>query len=153
MKKKIIIFSLFSLMTLLVPSFASAYGTFSEQPQMMKTAVEQQRNIGTEKKSEARLGTAYLAISVIAYTPGLGIYPCPGANIHIKGLFYSYNETTDENGFLIFEVHAPLFRQKLYFITINLTTPDRVLKRLDFVSLRAQQIYSREYIFFIFNES
>jgi hypothetical protein len=146
MKKKIMMFSLFTLATLLSASLVSASTISLEQRGIKAATVASQR----EQASEAPQGvirTAYLVVFVITFTPGAGIQPCPGAEVRVRGLLHSYNGTTDDKGLHLFAVHTSFLREKLYFITVSMVSQDHVVKRTAFLHLRSWQVVYRAFLF------
>lgn len=145
-------FILFAVAILIFTPFASAFGTFNEQQILQNTAVELQEELINEKPAGI-LGTAYLFVYAITYTQGEGLSPCVGANIRVKGLFRSYNGTTNEQGIYLFAVHTSLLREKYYFITVNATLGDHVVTKRAFIHIGARTIFTKGFLFLQLNES
>jgi hypothetical protein len=146
MKKKIMMFSLFTLLTFMITPLVSASGIFTAQPIINQTATTQQEEPATETP-EGIIRTAYLIIFVVTFTPGSGVQPCPGAEIHIRGLFHSYNGTTDDKGLHLFKVRTSFLREKLYFVTVSMVSQDHVVKRTAFLHFRPWQIVLKAFLF------
>jgi hypothetical protein len=86
---------------------------------------------------------------VFAFTPGQGIHPYKGANITARGLFHSYNGTTDEKGVCVLKVHAPFFRTKLYFVKVSIISHNRVVTKIAFLHTRALRLAYEGFLFFV----
>jgi hypothetical protein len=134
MKKKIGIFCFFVIMALLMLPVVASYDTNKEYP-------------------ECPLNSGYLVIHVSTYTPGEGFHPYQGANISIRGLFYSYNGTTDKDGDCFFTVHTKLFRVKIYFAKVSIISHENVVTKRDFIYMLPREIEYKEYLFITFNNS
>jgi hypothetical protein len=134
MKRKIGLLCLFVVMILLVVPNIVSSDAISAQP-------------------EPTLGIGYLIIHVFTFTPGSGFHPYQGANISLRGFFFSYNGSTDENGDCFFTVHTNLLRPKVYFAKISIETQNRVMMKRDLITMFPRQIEYKNYLFIVLNTS
>ena len=146
MKKKIVVFCFFVLMVLMVLPVVSSGNVISERQPFMVSAVEKQDSNIQEKPMPLGL-IGYLLIHVSVYTPGEGLHPYEGANISVKGLFFSYTGQTDERGDCLFQVHTKLFRAKLYFIKVSIPPGDWLHKKINSIYIQPQQIVYKDFLF------
>jgi hypothetical protein len=148
MKKKIMLFCFFVLAVLMVLPAVSSYSTVSEQQPSLASAVEKKNSDVKENPVPAVL-TGFLLIHVSAYTPGQGLHPYMGANISVKGLFFSYNGQTDERGDCLFQVHSKLFRAKLYFIKVSIPPEDWLHTKINSIYIEPRQVVYKDFLFIV----
>jgi len=146
MKKKIVVFCFFIVAVLLVLPVVSSLSVVSEQQPLTTSAVEKQ-NCDVQEKSVPVVLTGYLLIHVSVYTPGQGLHPYAGANISVKGLFFSYNGQTDEQGDCLFQVHTKLLRAKLYFIKVSIPPGDLLHTKINSIYVQSRQIMYKDFLF------
>jgi hypothetical protein len=146
MKKKIVVFCFFVLMVLMVLPVVSSYSVVSERQPFMASSVEKQDS-GVQEKPVPMVLTGYLLAHVSVYTPGEGLHPYAGANISVKGLFFSYNGETDERGDCLFQVHSKLFRAKLYFIKVSIPPGDWLHTKINSIHIQPHQIVYKDFLF------
>ncbi|HWR27757.1 MAG TPA: hypothetical protein VN377_04905 [Candidatus Thermoplasmatota archaeon] len=148
MKKKIVVFCFFVLMVLMILPVVTSYCVVSERQPFMARVSEKQDSDVQEKPVPMEL-IGYLLIHVSVYTPGEGLHPYVGANISVKGFFFSYNGQTDERGDCLFQVHTKLFRAKLYFIKVSIPPGDWLHKKLNSIYIQPQQIVYKDFLFVV----
>jgi hypothetical protein len=148
MKKKIMVFCFFVLMALMILPVVSSYRVVSEQKSSTTSAGEKQQCEVKEKPARVVL-TGYLLIHVSVYTPGEGLHPYAGANISVKGLFFSYNGQTDEQGDCLFQVHTKLIRAKLYFIKVSIPPGDLLHTKINSIHIQSRQIVYKDFLFIV----
>jgi hypothetical protein len=146
MKKKIAVFCFFVLMVLMVLPMVSSYSVVSDQQPFMVSSVQNQNSDVQEKPVPLGL-IGYLLIHVSVFTPGEGLHPYEGANISVKGFFFSYAGQTDERGDCLFQVHTKLFRAKLYFIKVSIPPGDWLHKKINSIYIQPQQIVYKDFLF------
>ncbi|MCX6662194.1 MAG: hypothetical protein NTY91_06555 [Euryarchaeota archaeon] len=148
MKKKIMVFCFFVLMALMVLPVVSSYRVVSEQKSSTTSAVEKQIS-DIQEESLPTVLTGYLLIHVSVYTPGEGMHPYEGANISVKGFFFSYSGQTDERGDYLFQVHTKLFRAKLYIIKVSIPPEDWLHKKINSLYIQSGQIVYKDFLFVV----
>ncbi len=148
MKKKIMICCFFVLTVLMVLPVVSSLSLVSEQQPLTTSAVEKQ-NCDAQEKPVPVVLTGYLLIHVSVYTPGEGLHPYAGANISVKGLFFSYNGQTDEQGDCLFQVHTKLLRAKLYFIKVSIPPGDLLHTKINSIYIQSRQIVYKDFLFIV----
>jgi hypothetical protein len=144
MNNKIVLGSLLLLVIFIITPLASAYNPLPEQLLTPQPITETQEGI---------LGTAYIVIVVLTYTPGQGIKPCQGADIHLRSFLHSYNGTTNEKGIHIFPVHTALLREKYYITTASIQLQNTTMQRIGLIHIRAKQIIYKGFLFVVTAES
>jgi hypothetical protein len=146
MKKKIMVFCFFVVAVLLALPVVSSLRVVSEQQPLTTSAVETQ-NCDVQEKPVPVVLTGYLLIHVSVYTPGQGLHPYAGANISVKGLFFSYNGQTDAQGDCLFQVHTKLLRAKLYFIKVSIPPGDLLHTKINSLYVQSRQIVYKDFLF------
>jgi len=146
MNKKIIICSLLVLVTILAP-LASAVPACTEQQLVKPAALSPQLLL--QEKPEGILRTAYILVFVVSFTPGKGIQPCQGADIHLRGLLHSYRGTTNETGIYLFAVHTSFLREKYYLATVSMVFQNHTVTKIGFVHLKARQIAAKGFLYIL----
>ena len=148
MKKKIIFFCYFAVIMLLVfPSISVI--SISTGEEMVQDAITSVDNKGEQESLESPLFTGYLLFQVLTYSPGVGIRPYAGANITVRGLFYSYSGQTDESGDCLFKVHTNLIRMKKYFIKVSIPPGDWLHTKRISLLLEPREIYYKDFLFIV----
>ncbi len=146
MKKKNVIFCLFAVLVLTALPVVSSSSTIAEVQTVQKTEAE--KNIcEVQETPESAEMTGYLLIHVYTWFPLKGFHPYPAANISVKGFFYSYNGTTDENGDCLLRLHTNLLRAKMYFIKVSIIKNDRVVTRRTSIFIEPRDIIYKEFMF------
>jgi hypothetical protein len=148
-EKNIVVFCFFVVVMLLVPPVVVS-SSFSKDQSVVQNIDTKKQGCEAERPSERTLGKGYLLIHVFTYTPGSGFHPYHGANISIRGILYSYNGTTDEDGDCFFTVHTKLFRAKIYFVKVSIVSQERVTTKRDFIYMLPRQIEYKEFLFVVF---
>jgi hypothetical protein len=148
MKKKIEFLCFFVITMLMVLPVASAYSLVAEQQPLMSSGVETQDSNVQEEPVPAEI-TGYLLIHVSVYTPGEGLHPYMGANISVKGFFFSYSGKTDEQGDCLFQVHTHLLRVKRYFIKVSIPPEDWLHTKINSLFIQRGQIVYRDFLFIV----
>ncbi|MBN1860890.1 MAG: hypothetical protein JW840_05460 [Candidatus Thermoplasmatota archaeon] len=148
MKKKIIFFCYIAVTGLLVLPSISAISTSTEQG-FVQDAVTSMQIQGEQESLDSPLFTGYLLFQVLTYTPGIGIRPYAGANITVKGFFYSYSGQTDESGDCLFKVHTNLIRMKKYFIKVSIPPGDWLHTKRISLLLEPREIYYKDFLFIV----
>jgi hypothetical protein len=148
MKKKIMLFCFFVLAVLMVLPAVSSSSVVSEKQPLIVSGVETQQYDVQEKPVPAEL-TGYLLIHASVYTPGEGLHPYMGANISVRGLFFSYSGQTDERGDCLFQVHSKLFRAKLYFIKVSISPEDWLHTKINSIYIQPGQIVYKDFLFVV----
>jgi hypothetical protein len=97
------------------------------------------------------IGGGYLLLLVFTYAPGKGINPYQGANITVRGLFHSYNGTTDQNGICLLKVRSPLLHEKIYFVKTSIISNNRTISRHAVLEIRGPRISYKGFLFFTRN--
>jgi hypothetical protein len=143
MSKKILTCSLLLILTFIIAPIATAYSPLPEQL-VQQPVTETPQGI---------LGTAYIAVIVLTYTPGQGIKPCQGADIHLRSILRSYNGTTNEKGIHLFAVHTSLLREKHYLATVSINAQNQTMMRIGFIHLKARQVVYKGFLFLLTNET
>jgi hypothetical protein len=133
-------------MVLMVLPVTASYSVISDR-QVLTAPTMQMQNSDTQEFPEHIGLTGYLLIHVSVYTPGEGLHPYNGANISVKGLFYKYNGQTDELGDCLFQLHAKLFRPKLYFIKVSIPPEDWLHTKINSIYIQAGQIVYKDFLF------
>lgn len=148
MKKKIVACCLLLNLLLVLTPLVSALGMSEEQPTILQKDIKEQ-SIALKGKQASSVGNGYLLFLVFSFIPGEGISPYKGANVTARGLFHSYNGTTDDKGVCIFKVQAPLLREKLFFVKVSILSHNRVISRIAFIHLKALQISYKGFLFLV----
>jgi len=135
-------------MTLLVLPATSLAALNNEQQLVLKNTTEIPDD-NEQGSLDSPWFTGYLLIRVLTYAPGEGIRSYEGANITVRGLFYSYNGQTDETGDCLFKLHTNLFRTKKYYVKVSIP-PENWLhtKRISFF-IEPRQILYKEFLFIV----
>lgn len=137
---------LVSLVFVMTP-LASAVQSIEGQSPVVNINHEQQ-SIAMDEKQGASLRNGYLLLLVFIYTPGQGVSPYTGANITARSLFHHYNGTTDSDGVCLIKIHAPLLREKLFFIKVSIVNEDgHARSRIAFMSMKAWHIAYQIFLF------
>jgi hypothetical protein len=150
MNKKIMICCLLLLLTILAP-LSSAVPALTDQQLRQQTVLSPQRVL--QDNPIGILRKAYIVIYVVTFTPGKGIQPCQGADIHLRGFLHSYNGTTNEMGIYLFAVHTSLLREKIYLATVNIVLQNNTVTKRGFIRLHARQIIYKGFLFVVSEES
>jgi hypothetical protein len=104
--------------------------------------------LSTKETQEPSLRNGLILLLVFSYTPGQGVSPVVGANITARSLLHSYNGTTDSNGVCVIKVHAPLLREKVFFIKVSIVSTDgHARSRIAFMSMKAWHLAYRIFLF------
>ena len=137
---------LVSLVFMMTPLVSAVRGVECQSTILNKTIDSQ--SLFTEETQGPSLRNGYLLLLVFIYTPGQGVSPYIGANITAKSLFHRYNGTTDNNGVCVIKVHAPLLRERLFFIKVSIVSADaHARSRIAFMSMKAWHIAYRIFLF------
>lgn|GEM_PF-1405928 len=97
--------------------------------------------------------TAYLLIHVSLYTLGKGIRPYEGANISVRGLFFSYLGTTNDQGDCLFQVHTHLLRGKRYVVKVSIPPADWLHTKINTLILKPRGIIYKDFLFIVLKDS
>lgn len=150
MRKNLKFICYFVVMMLLVLPVASAIDSDNEQ------RVDQDSVAFTNTTSETGKGTldsplftGYLLFHVFTYTPGVGIHPFQGANITVRGFFYSYSGQTDESGDCLFKVHTNLLRMKKYVVKVSIPPGDWLHTKRISLLIEPREIIYRDFLFIV----
>ena len=147
MKKKMVVYCLLVSLVFIMTPLVSAVRNIEGQSPVVNINYEQQ-SVAMDEKQGVSIRNGYLLLLVFVYTPGQGVSPYAGANITARSLFHSYNGTTDSNGVCVMKVHAPLLREKLFFIKVNIVSEDgHARSRIAFMSMKAWHIAYRIFLF------
>lgn len=148
MKEKIVFFC-FAVIALMIilPAFTS-YSLAREQHPLYDSELSKQKFIIQEDPVSTEI-TGYLLVHVSAYTPGEGLRPYTGANISVRGFFFSYSGETDEQGDCLFQIHTRLFRAKLYFIKVSIPPNDWLHTKINSIYIEPREIVYRDFLFIV----
>ena len=148
MKKKIIFFCYIAVTVLLILPSISVISISTGERVVMHT-ITSMKNKGEQESLESPLFTGYLLFQVLTFTPGVGIRPYAGANITVKGLFFTYSGQTDESGDCLFKVHTNLIRMKKYFIKVSIPPGDWLHTKRISLLLEPREIYYKDFLFIV----
>lgn len=148
MKKKIVVFCIFAVMLLVTLPVLSSAAAEKEQ-QLVRFANSELHNDEATGTFDSPLLTGYILINVMTWTPGVGIHPYEGANISVKGLFYSYSGETDESGDCLFKVRTNLFRPKNYHMKVSIPPGNWFHTRRTSFFIMPRQIAFKEFLFIV----
>jgi hypothetical protein len=147
MKKKMVVYCLLVSLVFIMTPLVSAVRSIEGQSPIVNINHEQQ-SLAMDEKQGASIRNGLLLLLVFVYTPGQGVSPYVGANITAKSLLHRYNGTTDSNGVCVIKVHAPLLREKVFFIKVSVVSGDgHARSRIAFISMKAWHIAYRIFLF------
>lgn len=149
MKKKIVLVCFFSVtMTLLMLPIAPIAAIETDNPST-QMSLDNFQNYAKEETLDSPLRMGYILIHVAAFTPGNGIRPYQGANISVRGLFYSYTGETDESGDCLLKVHTNLFRPIHYRVKVSIPPGDWLhTKRISFF-MQPREVVYKQFLFIV----
>lgn len=152
MKKKIEVSCFFVLSMLMVLPVTSANLLVVDQQPLMRSGGEHQQCV-VHEQSAPEMITGYLLVHVSVYILGKGLRPYAGANITMKGFFFSYSGTTDEQGDCLFQVHTHLFRGKRYVIKVSIAPEDWLHTKINSLIIEPREIVYKDFLFIVLKES
>ena len=147
MKKKMVAYCLLVSLVFIMTPLVSAVQSIERQAPVVNIHYGQQ-SVAIDEKQGLSLRNGYILLLVFIYTRGQGVSPYTGANITARSLLHNYNGTTDSNGVCLIKVHAPLLREKLFFIKVSIISTDgHARSRIAFMSMKAWHIAYRIFLF------
>jgi hypothetical protein len=146
MRKKIVVYCFFMIMVLMISPVVSSYSLVADQQPLFDQSSDTQQLEVQETLAPAGF-SGFLLIQVMMYSVDDGLHPYEGANISVRGLFYSYKGQTDENGTCLFQVHTHLFRAKRYFVKVTIEPKDWKHTRFTSINMEPWEIYYRQFLF------
>jgi hypothetical protein len=148
MRKKIVVYCVLMITTLMMVPMVSSYSLVADQQAFFDRENEKQQSEMQEPSGPTEI-TGYLLIHVSVYTPGEGLRPYEGANISVRGLFYSYNGQTDEKGDCLFQVHTHLFRAKRYFVKVGIPPENWLHTKIFSIFVEPWEVIYRNVLFIV----
>jgi len=149
MRKKIVVYCVFMITTLMMVPIVSSYSLVADQHSLLDQSIDT-RQVEVQETPTPAGFSGFLLIHVMMYSVDDGLRPYEGANISVRGLFYSYKGQTDENGTCLFQVHTHLFRSKRYFVKVTIEPKDWKHTRFASIYMEPWEILYREFLFLEF---
>lgn len=148
MQKKIGFFCLFVTLLFVCLAFAPS-DCISAKSQTSTTSGPETLDHNTQKPMGM---TGYLLVHVSVYTPGKGIRPYAGANVTMKGLFFSYQGTTDEQGDCLLQVHTHLLRGKRYIVKVSIPPANLLHTKINSLVIEPTEIVYKDFLFIVLKD-